>query len=248
MAVRSDAVMPSLKHFHMRTPSLCLTLLLSATTACPAEPGETFTSHADFYSHVANSEGLRSAWQRHALPPLGPTAQQLALSSLDKSWREVQLRTDSIVISGRTMRWVDLARPLGRSRFIELDLDLVQIWESAPATIGGPALCLESPAGSSASAARWHHVILIHRTSGSARPQAQAWTAPYASCGALWIRQGQDWVAGVFEFSFESEQFASKADFALHSLPSGHDLSRYVLTLPDPSNLFDFKAARVERR
>jgi hypothetical protein len=228
----------------MRTSGISLGLLLSAALTCAAEPDQTFTSHTAFYSHVAQKEGLRLPWRRLAIPQATPTTRELSVTDLDKSWGRMQLRSDSIVISGRPLRWVDVPRPMGRPRPIELDLEFVQLWESPAAASGHAALCLQSPAGSSGGASRWRHVVLIDRPSGKTRPATYAWTAPYASCEALWTREGVGWIAGVFEFSFESEQAASKAGFVLHSLQQRSDLAHYVLTLADPGDLFTFRATR----
>lgn len=220
-------------------------LSVFATAASAAEPE--FSSHEAFYQHVALERGLEQTFQRRALPLATPATRQLTVRGLTRSWGRVQVMRDGIVLSGGRLRWSMPTQPFGRQSPIALDLEITQLWEStAP---GGPhALCLQSPMGSSGSAARWQHVIVIERKSANARPASHAWTAPYASCQAIGTAVDRSLVAGVFEFSFESEQFANQAQFVLHDLRRRTELTRYALALRDPANLFSFKLAPANRQ
>lgn len=222
-----------------------VTLSVVATTASAAELE--FLNHEALYRHVALERGLEQTFQQRALPAATPVTRQLSVHGLARSWGRVQVTRDGIAFSGGHFRWSMPTQPFGRQSQITLDLELTQLWESI-ASGGSHALCLQSPMGSSGSAARWQHVIVIERKSASERSTVHAWTAPYASCQAIGMAADRSLVAGVFEFSFESEQFANQAQFVLHDLRRHAELTRYALVLRDPANLFSFTLAPATRR
>ncbi|WP_374426823.1 hypothetical protein [Ideonella dechloratans] len=213
-----------------------------AGTAGATELDRSFSSHDAFYAQVARDQHLTSAFRRRALPDAPPDTPQLSVVGLAKAWGRVQLASDAIVINGRRLRWSESTQPFGRQGPIQLHLELAQLWEGPQEPNGAGTLCLQSPMGSSGSAARWQHVVLVRRSNALVRPSIQAWTAPYASCQAVWRDAHDELVAGVFEFNFESEQAVRTAHFVVHALREHSEVARYVLSLPNPANLFSFKA------
>jgi hypothetical protein len=226
----------------MKSLVLILTLL-SATTGALAQ--DQFTDHASFYQHVEQAHGLSRPFVARTVGPATPVDHEVRVQDTSREWGAVRLRRDRIVINGKPWRWLGATRPLNKATPIAIDLEIVRVREQRT----GERLCIQSPAGSSASSARWQHVIVVAR---AGKPPIKlkllAWTSPYGSCDSLFVDQQGHLLAGLFELQMESESSVQAAAFSLRSLDTGKEVARYVLTLADPGNAFVFSAAPVAAR
>lgn len=224
-----------------------LPILLTCAIAGHAD--EVLTSHPAFYAHVASAERLRQAFDIRPQDAAPPDAKSINLLGLATGWGQAELRTGGIVIDGRYWPWPSAQQPFGRAATVRMDLDLARVYEGSAQSGRLQRICVQSPAGSSGSAARWQHVVVIERKARGAPPQMAAWFAPYASCEAVFAGPQDELIAGAYDMQFESEQFISLAIFGLHDLQAPERrMPRYVLRLRNPADAFQFTVIRLAPR
>jgi len=228
-------------------PWLLLTILLTSAIAGHAD--EVLTSHPAFYAHVASTEHLRQAFEIRPQDAVPPDAKGIKLRGLAPGWGRAELRTGGIVIGGRYWPWPPAQQPFGKAASSRIDLELAGVYESSAQSGHLQRICVQSPAGSSGSAARWQHVIVIERKDRGAAPRMASWFAPYASCEAVFAGHQDELIAGAFDMRFESEQAISLAMFGLHDLHAPErPMPRYVVHLRDPADAFQFTVTRLAPR
>jgi hypothetical protein len=227
-------------------------ILLLLTCCCvSAGATERVNSHADFFAAVARDEGMTQAFIYRDQVRALPNAQRLKITGIAPGWGSLVLQTNALTVNQRAWTWRQARQVFGRPTVPTMDLELTSVFEAASASSGRDRICLQAPTGSSGSAARWQHVVVIERSlKANAPPSMITWTAPYASCAAVFVNTDGQLVAGTFDLQLESEQAFSTMLFKLQSVsaPEHVEWPRYLLSLRTPGNAFDFTPSRLPTR
>ena len=216
-------------------------VLAGLALAWPAWAQQEFGNHSALYTWVGQEAQFRPVFERREIAQVNPTARRAEVKDLGAGWGSVWIEREGVVIGGKRQRWAQAKRTWGVARPVHVDLELAQVWEQS-----GPRhrLCIQSPSGSSASAARWQHVVVVEWPARRSKPAMYTWVAPYASCEAVWVNGAGVLIAGGFEMQFESEQRMTDASLALWQMASGVVFARYALELKEGANPFELRALR----